>query len=102
MARIVVSSSNLTQPLLLYPGLGPAMLEQHRRSSVKDLGTLNYFLGIEVHHYDHGLILTQEKYVRDLLNHTNMATCHGVPTPMLPSDKLFLDAGDKLSPDDAT
>jgi hypothetical protein len=33
MARIVVGSPNLTQPLLLYPGLGPAMLEQHRRSS---------------------------------------------------------------------
>jgi hypothetical protein len=32
MTRIVVGSSNLTQPLLLYPGLGPAMLEQHRRS----------------------------------------------------------------------
>jgi hypothetical protein len=31
MARIVVGSPNLTQ-LLLYPGLGPAMLEQHRRS----------------------------------------------------------------------
>jgi hypothetical protein len=30
MARIVVGSPNLTQPLLLYPGLGPAMLEQHR------------------------------------------------------------------------
>jgi hypothetical protein len=33
MDRIVVGSPNLTQPLLLYPGLGPAMLEQHRRSS---------------------------------------------------------------------
>jgi hypothetical protein len=33
MVRIVVGSPNLTQPLLLYPGLGPAMLEQHRRSS---------------------------------------------------------------------
>jgi hypothetical protein len=32
MARIVVGSPNLTQPLLLYPGLGPAMLEQHRWS----------------------------------------------------------------------
>jgi hypothetical protein len=32
MARIVVGSSNLTQPFLLYPGLGPAMLEQYRRS----------------------------------------------------------------------
>jgi hypothetical protein len=32
MARIVVGSSNLTQLLLLYPGLRPAMLEQHSRS----------------------------------------------------------------------
>jgi hypothetical protein len=32
MARIVVGSSNLTQLLLLYLGLGSAMLEQHRRS----------------------------------------------------------------------
>jgi hypothetical protein len=32
MARIVVGSPNLTQPLLLYPGLGPAMLKQNRRS----------------------------------------------------------------------
>jgi hypothetical protein len=36
MARIVVGSPNLTQPLLLYPGLGPPILEQHRRSSTKD------------------------------------------------------------------
>jgi hypothetical protein len=36
MARIVVGSPNLTQPLLLYPGLRPAMLEQHRRSSKPD------------------------------------------------------------------
>jgi hypothetical protein len=27
MAKIVVDSSSLTQPLLLYPGLGPAMLD---------------------------------------------------------------------------
>jgi hypothetical protein len=32
MAKIVVDSSSLTQPLLLYLGLGSAMLEQHRRS----------------------------------------------------------------------
>jgi hypothetical protein len=37
MARIVVGSPNLTQPLLLYPGLGPAMLEQHRRSLASHL-----------------------------------------------------------------
>jgi hypothetical protein len=37
MARIVVGLPNLTQPLLLYPGLGPAMLEQHRRNTVREM-----------------------------------------------------------------
>jgi hypothetical protein len=32
MSRIVIGSPNLTQPLLLHPGLRPAMLEQHRQS----------------------------------------------------------------------
>jgi hypothetical protein len=33
MAKMVVGLPCLTQPLLLYSGLGPVMLEQHRRSS---------------------------------------------------------------------
>jgi hypothetical protein len=32
MAKIVVGLPSLTQPLLLYLDLEPAMLEQHRRS----------------------------------------------------------------------
>jgi hypothetical protein len=56
--------------------------------AVKDLGTLGYFLGIEVHHTLTGLVLTQHKYIQDLLQRTNMTSCNGVPTPMLPSDKL--------------
>jgi hypothetical protein len=38
----------------------------------KDLGKLTYFLGIVVHHSSDGLILTQHKYVHDLLLCTNM------------------------------
>jgi hypothetical protein len=91
---IIISSSDTATERLL------AQLRDD--FTVKDLGTLNYFLGIEVHHNDQGLILTQEKYVCDLLDHTNMANCHGVPTPMLPLGKLFLDVGDRLSHDDAT
>jgi hypothetical protein len=33
MAKIIVGSPSLTQPFLLYPGLGPAMLEQLSRAS---------------------------------------------------------------------
>jgi hypothetical protein len=35
--------------------------------ALKDLGDLHYFLGIEVHKVNNGLILTQDKYACDLL-----------------------------------
>jgi hypothetical protein len=35
--------------------------------SMKDLGTLNYFLGLEVTHSVTGIFLSQLKYTRDLL-----------------------------------
>jgi hypothetical protein len=34
---------------------------------LKDLGPLNYFLGIEVKPSSDGIVLTQEKYTRDIL-----------------------------------
>jgi histone deacetylase 1/2 len=70
--------------------------------AVKDLGNLNYFLGIEVHQSSTGLLLTQRKYIQDLLMRTNMETSKPVSTPMLPADKLSLRDGDPLSPEDAT
>jgi len=40
---------------------------------LKDLGSLDYFLGIEVRPQPNGaLILTQSKYIRDLLGKTKM------------------------------
>ncbi|XP_049350413.1 uncharacterized protein LOC125815055 [Solanum verrucosum] len=41
--------------------------------SLKDLGSLNYFLGIEVSPSSNGIILSQSRYIRDLLCRTNMA-----------------------------
>ena len=69
--------------------------------AVKDPNILSYFLGIEVHHTSNGLVLTQHKYIQDLLSRTNMLTTKCVPTPMLPSEKL-LDGGEKLSNEDTT
>jgi hypothetical protein len=70
--------------------------------AVKDLGALSYFLGIEVHITSQGLLLTQHKYINDLLLRTNMETSNGVNTPMLPTDKLSLHDGELLSPEDTT
>lgn len=49
---------------------------------MKDLGTLKYFLGIEVSQSQHELILSQRKYVLDLLAKTGMSACVLVDTPI--------------------
>lgn len=91
---IIISSSSSTTNRLL--------LQLRNEFAVKDLGQLHYFLGIEVHHTPTGLVLAQRKYIQDLLLRTNMDTSKGVPTPMLPTDKLSLHTVDLLSPADAT
>jgi hypothetical protein len=58
--------------------------------SLKDLGQLDYFLGIEVHHTATGsLILAQTKYIHDLLVKANMSNANGITYPMASSTKLF-------------
>lgn len=54
-----------------------------QKFSLKDLGPLSYFLGIEVTPTVHGLHLNQAKYVSDLLHKYNMQGCKPMPTPML-------------------
>jgi hypothetical protein len=83
---IIISSSSLAVDKLLH--------QLRTAFAVKDLGRLNYFLGVEVHHTSTGLVLTQHKYIHGLLLCTNMDTSNGVSTPMLPTDKLTLDGGD--------
>ena len=42
---------------------------------VKDLGQLRYFLGIEIARSPRGIVLSQRKYVLDLLDETGMLEC---------------------------
>ncbi|CAL8997528.1 unnamed protein product [Prunus brigantina] len=55
---------------------------------MKDLGTLKYFLGIEVSRSQQGIFLSQRKYVMDLLTETGMLGCKPVNTPMEENHKL--------------
>ena len=41
--------------------------ELDREFSLKDLGPLHYFLGVECHRTPSGLFLSQQKYICDLL-----------------------------------
>lgn len=56
----------------------------------------------EVQHTSQGLIISQHKYIQDLLSQTNMLHSNGVSTLMLLVEKLQLQNSEKLSPKDAT
>ena len=55
---------------------------------IKDLGMLRYFLRMEVARSRKGLVVSQLKYVLDLLEETRMRGCRPVDTPMDPNHKL--------------
>lgn len=59
---------------------------------LKDLGPLQYFLGLQVTTTAHGLHLSQVKYAHDLLQKANMLECKPCSTPVAP--KLSLSSGD--------
>ena len=58
------------------------------RFEIKDLGTLRYFLGMEVARSRKGLVVPQCKYVLDLLKETGIIGCRPADTPMDPNHKL--------------
>lgn len=63
------------------------------RFSLKDLGPLSCFLGVEAARSSRGLLLTQSRYITDLLARTNMLDAAVVPTPMISSSRLDSTSG---------
>ncbi|CAL8993966.1 unnamed protein product [Prunus brigantina] len=73
------------------------ILDLGRQFSMKDLGPLHYFLGMEVVRTSTGLYLSQSKYILDLLTRTKMLDCKPLPTPAVGGRRLSLHDGDLLS-----
>ena len=65
--------------------------------ALKDLGKLNYFLGIEITKTAAEMYLSQSKYIADLLAKHNMADCSPVPTPMSTGHYLTKGPGNVIS-----
>lgn len=61
--------------------------------TLKDLGILSYFLGIEVLYANGEMYLSQKKYIRDLRIKAEMLYCKGIDTPM--STRLKLKKAEK-------
>jgi histone deacetylase 1/2 len=70
--------------------------------ALKDLGDLNFFLGIEVKKVDNGIVLSQAKYAQDILTRVGMVGCSGVATPLSSSEKITARQGKLLGPEDST
>jgi hypothetical protein len=70
--------------------------------ALKDLGDLQYFLGIEVKRVNDGIILSQDKYANDLLKRSGMIQCKSCNTPLATGGKLSPHLGTPLDKNDAT
>ncbi|KAF5783294.1 putative RNA-directed DNA polymerase [Helianthus annuus] len=75
-------------------------VELDRRFSIKDLGTLKYFLGIEVARTPEGLVLSQRKYILDILEDCGLQGCKPSPFPF--EQNLKLDKNDEEPKVDAS
>jgi histone deacetylase 1/2 len=79
---------------ILITGSSPQLITDliHKLKSqfaLKQLGEVDYFLGIEVKHMPSGgLLLHQSKYIRDLLSKTNMENCKPIGSPMVANCRL--------------
>ncbi|RVW86311.1 Retrovirus-related Pol polyprotein from transposon RE1 [Vitis vinifera] len=89
----VLRSSNHVVYLLVYvddiilTGSSDTLVSQFvdylaQRFSLKDLGPLSYFLGVEVVPHRLGILLSQRRYIQDLLIQTNMDDAKPVLTPL--------------------
>ena len=86
---ITSSSVNLVQQFTV---------KLHSNFPLKQLGKLDYFWGIEVKTLTDGsILLTQGKYIRDLLQKTRMAEAQLIACPMVSGRKLTK-TGAGLSP----
>ncbi|XP_062102934.1 uncharacterized mitochondrial protein AtMg00810-like [Humulus lupulus] len=65
--------------------------------SLKDLGQLHYFLGIEVFRYNTGIYLSQGKYIAELLQKVQMENTKPSVTPMTVGKPLSIIDGQPLN-----
>jgi Reverse transcriptase (RNA-dependent DNA polymerase) len=71
----------------------------NKEFEVKDLGQLRYFLGIGIARGAEGIVLSQRKYVLNLLTETGMLGCKPTGAPIDQKTKLSAEAGEPVDKD---
>ncbi|KAH9671758.1 retrovirus-related pol polyprotein from transposon RE1 [Citrus sinensis] len=77
-------------------GIEEVIKDLNTSFALKDLGNLNFFLGIQVLRNQNSILLSQAKYIQDLLAKTEMIDCKGIETPFSTSEKLKKDVGNRF------
>lgn len=79
-----------------------ASLKQHLNDKfgIKDLGNLHYFLGIEITHTPNGIVLCQQKFVREFLQDSSLDISHSTCTSLPVHLKLSATYSDLLDKHD--
>ncbi|KAL0431494.1 UNVERIFIED_CONTAM: Retrovirus-related Pol polyprotein from transposon RE2 [Sesamum radiatum] len=68
--------------------------------TIKDLGPAKYFLGLQLARSSHGFLITQTKYLTDILQDANLMDAKPAATPLPPGFKFSQEEGSLLpSPD---
>ncbi|XP_039119375.1 secreted RxLR effector protein 161-like [Dioscorea cayenensis subsp. rotundata] len=79
---------------IVYMSSSLKMLELFKLDiKMTDLGTLNYFLALEVKQSEDGIFVTQRKYVENILKSFGMQSCKPAATPMNMNDKMQANDG---------
>ena len=84
---------------LIYTGNCIVLINDFKRIMVSefemtDLGFISYFLGLEVQQSEAGIFISQQKYVKDLLEKFNLKDCNPVKNSMITNQNFSLDDGE--------
>ncbi|KAL0301554.1 UNVERIFIED_CONTAM: Retrovirus-related Pol polyprotein from transposon TNT 1-94 [Sesamum radiatum] len=87
---------------ILVAGSSTTMIDEvklylDRLFTIKDLGVAKYFLGLEVARSPQGIVVTQTKYIKDIVVDTGMTDARTTTTPLPPSIKFTSNAGAELA-----
>lgn len=86
---IIITGSDIKE-------IGKTKEDLKSKLNIKDLGQLQYFLGIEVLRSDEGILLCQKKYAMDMLKEAGLLEAKHVKTPPKTSVKLEPNEGERL------
>ena len=64
---------------------------------IKDLGSLKYFLGLEIARSNKGINLNQRKFALEILKETDVMGCKPIKSPMEQQLKLSKSSGELLA-----